>query len=253
MNTIKYLQLFSISILILIISISFLDLSYIRRQCQHEGFDECESVDKGSGLPLSVLNTITFRNNTSYSEIGEEEIRRLTSSVVDIVFWGTIKEPVDKLSINDNNVLKQVSEQLLSKLNEQLDASENPFTVINQSITSKHNTSSQEYIISSKHLIYREGKMYGFLLNVQSIWTNPKLDLKGFVEVTPTGIVMEDNILMVRNDNKTNNYRSYGDSVSFIQSEAIIKDKEYEDNVTQKQMYGLLQDRGISAKSFANN
>lgn len=252
MNTIKYLQLFSI--LILIISICVFDLSYIRSQYKIEKYYECESIDKGYGLPLSVLNTITFRNNTSYSEIGEDEIRRLTNSMVDIVLWGQIKEPMMKLSLSDNDLLVYLSEALLSKLNKQLDASEKPFTTVSQSIISKHNTSSQEYAISSKHLIYRDGKMYGFLLNVQSLWTKSKLELKGFTEVTPTGIVMEDNIFMITNSNETDqNYRDYGDSVSFIQSEAIIKDKEYEDDISQKQMYGLLQDRGISAKSFANN
>jgi hypothetical protein len=251
MNTIKYLQLFSI--LVLIISLCFLDLSYIRKYYQHEGYYECESVDKGSGLPLSVLNTITFRNNTSYSEIGEDEIKRLTSSMVDMVLWGTIKKPVDELSLNHNDLLKIISEQILLRINKQLDASETPFRMVNHSITSKHNTSSQEYIISSKHLIYREGKMYGFLINVKSLWTSPTVELKGLTEVIPTGIVMEDNIFMVRNDSMQNNFRDYSDSVSFIQSEAIMKDKEYEDKISQKQIYGLLQDRGISAKSFANN
>lgn len=252
MNTIKYLQVFSI--LALIISLCFLHLSYIRKQYQREQYYECESIDKGSGLPLSVLKTISFRENTSYSEIGEDAIKKLTSSLVDMVLWGTIKEQIDTLALNHNDLLNLISEQLLLKLNKQLDASETPFTIINQTITSKHDTSSQEYLISSKHLIYREGKMYGFLLNVQSLWKNPTLDFKGFTEVTPTGIVMEDNIFMIKNDNKPEqNYRDYGDSVSFIQSEAIMKDKEYEDEVSQKQMYGLLQDRGISAKSFANN
>lgn len=251
MNTIKYIQLFSL--LVLLISLCVFDLSYIRKEYQREQYYECENIDKGYGLPLSVLNTIAFRENTSYSEIGEDAINKLVSPLVDIVLWGAIKEPIQKLALSDNNILTILSEQLLSKLNKQLDASEKPFTVVNQSIVSKHNTSSQDYIISSKHVIYREGNMYGFVVNIQSLWTNPKLDLKGFTEVKPTGIVMEDNMFMVMNDNTKKNYRDFGDSLSFIQSEAIIKDKKYEDEISQKQIYGLLQDRGISAKSFVND
>ena len=250
MNTIKYLQL--LSILILIISLYFVDLSYIRKQYQQEGYYECESIDKGLGLPLSVLNTITFRNNTSYNEIGENEIKRLTSAMVDMVIWATIKDPVTKLLLNDDDILNILSKQILSKINKQLDASVKPFTIVNHSITSKYNTSSQEYIISSQHLVYRDGKMYGFLLNVQSVWTSPNLELKGFTEVTPTGIVMEDNIFLLKNNEKTQNYRDYGNITSFIQSEVIMKGKDYEDDISQKQMYGLLQDRGISANSFTN-
>lgn len=253
MNTIKYLQLFSI--LGLIISLYILDLSYIRKQYQHEGYYEFESVDKGSGLPLSVLTTITMGNNTSYKEIGEGEIRNLTSPLVNMVVWGTTTDPVtaEELSYNDNDLLKLLSEDILSRLNKQLDASEPLFTMVNHSINSKHTTSSQEYIIASQHLIYREGKMYGFILDVESLWTNPKLELKGFTKVTPTGIVMEDNIFMLRNDSERNNYRDYGDNLSFIQGEAIMKDQEYEEDVSQRQRYGLLQDRGISTKSFAND
>jgi len=251
MDTIKYLQLFSI--LILFISLYFSDISYIRKQYYREHYYEIESIDKDLGLPLSVLNTITFRDNTSYSEIGENEIQKLTRQVTDMVLWGSIKETIETLTLNDEDLLKQISEQLLLKLNKQLDASESVFTIINQSIISKYNTSSNEYLISSKHLIYREGKMYGFLLSVESLWTNPKLDLKGFTKVTPTGIVMEDNIFMIRNDNTKNNFRDYSDTMSFIQNEAIMKDKDYEDDISQEQMYGLFQDRGISAKSFTSN
>lgn len=252
MNTIKYLQLFSI--LILIVSLCFFDLSYISKRYNQEGYYECESVDKGLGLPISILNTITFRKNTSYSEIGENDIKRLANLLVDSVLWSTIKEPVSaNLLLNDNEILRKLSEKILQKINKELDASEIPFTTVNQSITSKHTTSSQEIVISSRHLLYREGKMYGFILKVQSLWTNPGLELKGVTEATPTGIVMQDNIFMLKNDNDTTNYKDYGDAASFIQSEAIMKNKEYEDNVSQKQMYGLLQDRGISSKSFANN
>lgn len=251
MNTIKYLQVFLI--IVLIISICCLEISYIGNIYKQEGFLEYENVDIGSGLPLSVLSTITFKNNTSYSEIGENEIKQLTRRMVDMFFWGTIKEPVSELVLNDEDLLHTLSEHILAKINKQLDASEQPFMVMNQSINSKHMTSSQEYIISSTHLIYREGKMYGFILNIISLWTVPRLELKGFTEVTPFGILMEDDILLISNDNNNKNYREYGDSASFIQSEVITKDKEYENNVSQKQIYGLLQDRGISATSFAQS
>ena len=95
--------------------------------------------------------------------------------------------------------------------------------------------------------------MYGFILSVTTLISKQTLELTGFAEVEPTGIIMEDNIFMLGSSDtmdNTKNYRVYNDTSSFLQSEAIMRDKSYEDDITQKQIYGLLQDRGISSKSF---
>lgn len=248
MNTIKYLQVFSITILIIVITA----LSWKLRLTYKECYDESESVDKGYGLPLSALKTITFGKNTSYREIDEDEIKQLTSLLVDVVFWSKVGEPVQNLDIDDKELLSKLSKKLVDTFNKKLEQNDKPFNVIRDNIVSKNNTASNEYLISSKHIIYREGKMYGFVLNIQSLWTNPDLELKGFTSVNPSGIIMEDDIFMIKNENQSN-YREYGDSLSFIQSEAIMKDNSYENEVSQKQAYGLLQDRGISSKSFSSS
>jgi hypothetical protein len=222
-------------------------------------YEESESIEKGLGLPLSALKTITFAPNTSYSEIGEDEIERLTSSLVSVVFWGHLGKPVYNLETNDDQLLPKISKQITDTINKQIKNNDKPFNILKEKIISKYDSTTNEYVISSKHILYRDGKMYGFVVNVQSIWTNPTLELKGFSEVKPTGIIMQDNIIMLKNEDQSNyksqsdNSREYGDSLSFIQSEAIMKDKSYENEVSQKQAYGLLQDRGISSKSFSSN
>lgn len=245
MNTIKYLQVFSITTIVIVLGLLITSSS-------KESYSECESVDKGLGLPLSVLQTIAFRRNTSYSEFDDDKIKNITSSLVDAVFWGDMKESISELKLDDNALLDKLSKRILDSVNKKLDKDEQPFKIVQQTITSKHSTTTKDYLISSRHVLYREGKMYGFVLNATSLWTNQNLELRGFTEVNPTGIVMEDEIFML-NTQDQEKYRKYGDSLSFIQSEAIMKDKSYEDDITQQQIYGLLQDRGISAKSFASN
>lgn len=252
MDTIKYLQVFSLIVLILVTS-----LMWILRPSYNEGYEESESIDKGLGLPLSALKTITFAPNTSYSEIGEDEIKKLTTSLVDAVFWGHLGKPIYKLKVDDNQLLTQISKQLLNNINKKINENDTPFNIIKDKLISKDDSTTNEYVITSKHIIYREGKMYGFVINVQSLWTNQATELKGFSEVKPTGIIMQDNITMLKNEDESNykphgaNSREYGDLYSFIQGEAIMKDKSYEDNVTQKQAYGLLQDRGLSQNNLA--
>jgi hypothetical protein len=245
MDTIKYVQVLSVIVLITV--------TIKKTLCWNvEGYLEYESVDKGLGLPLSALKTITFRENVSYSEFDESKIRQLLSSIVDVVFWGQVGKTVNDLQVDENQLITKFSKKLLEDINRKLDKNDKQFNIIKQNIVSKNHTTSKEYIISSNHIIYREGKMYGFVLNVQSLWTNPGLELKGLVVVEPSGIIMEADILMLKNENQSK-YRDYGDSLSFIQSEAIMKDKSYEDKVSQKQAYGLLQDRGISSKSFSSS
>lgn len=243
MDTIKYVQVFSLIVLILVISLT---------SSFKEGYQGNVSIEKGLGLPLSALNTITFRANTSYSEIGKDEIEKLASSSVGAVFWGRLGKPVNKLNVDNEQLLTKISKHLLDTINKQIKDNEQPFSIINDEIMSIYDSTTNEYVISSKHILYRDGKMYGFVVNVQSIWNNPNLDLQGFSEVKPTGIIMQDSIVMLQNKDQSN-YREYGDSLSFIQSEAIMEDKSYENEVSQKQAYGLLQDRGISSKSFTSN
>jgi len=250
MNTIKYLKVLSIIVIVVIVIMLGLT-TVLRNKTQYkENYNECESVDNDYGLPLSVLKTIVFRKNTSYSELGYDEIKSITSTLVDAVFWGKITENNKTLKIDDSKLLETLSKQLLDSINNKIDKNEKPFKMIKHVIVSKSDTTTQDYIISSRHVIYREGKMYGFTLNVKSLWTKQNLELKGFTEVEPTGIIMEDNIFMLNDTTDIGNYREYNDSLSFIQSESIMKDKSYEDDITQRQIYGLFQDRGISAKSF---
>jgi hypothetical protein len=247
MDTIKYLQVFSVIILVLITC-----LTWLLRPSYKEKYEESESIEQGLGLPLSTLKTITFAPNAYYSEIGEDEIEKLTSSQVSAVFWGHLGKPVYNFKVDDNQLLTQISAQMLNTINKKINENDKPFSIIKDKIMSKYDSTTDEYVISSKHIIYREGKMYGFVIDVQSLWNNPSLELKGFSEVKPTGIIMQDNILMLKNEDQSNykpqgaNSREYGDLYSFIQGEAIMKNKSYEDNVTQKQAYGLFQDRGLS-------
>lgn len=251
MNTIKYLQIFLIIVLLLVTSLSWKVTSSLR-----ERYTECESIDKGLGLPLSAIKTINFIGRTSYKEMDESRIIALTSPLNDIVFWGEVTDQNRTLNVNDDRLLKILSNKLLT-INNRLEKGEKPFKVIRGKIMSKYDTTTKEYKISSKHIIYREGKMFGFVLNVESLWTNPDLELRGCTEVIPTGILMEDSIFMLKNEDQSNfdvkgrNSREYGDFYSFIQSEAIMKDRSYEDDVTQKQAYGLLQDRGLSKIDLA--
>jgi hypothetical protein len=92
--------------------------------------------------------------------------------------------------------------------------------------------------------------MYGFILDIETLWTYDSIELKGFTKVEPKGIILQDNIIMLKSDNNTSNNREYGDSISFIQGEAIMKDIKYEDDVMKHQMYGLFIDRGINSKSY---
>ena len=98
MNTIKYLSITIIAIVVILLGLTTL----LRNKTQYkEEYNECESVDKGYGLPLSVLKTITFRSNTSYSELGYDEIKRITQSLVNAVFWGTITDDKPQLKVDD--------------------------------------------------------------------------------------------------------------------------------------------------------
>lgn len=256
MNTIKYIQLFTITIIVCILTIHcwriLCLINKYKIKSLNEGFidrNEYENIDNELGLPLSATNTMEFRNNTSYSEIDESEIRKLLFPLTNMVLWANELEPVDKLLLTDTDLLKLITLELLSKINKK-DNEDSPFTVIKQYMISKNATKSNEIVTLSKHIIYRDGKMYGFIILVETLWTKDDLKLKGFTKVEPTGIILQDKLSLLDNEYNASTFRSYGDNLSFIQGEAIMKDKKYEDDILQKQTYDLLQDRGISAKSL---
>jgi hypothetical protein len=246
MNTIKYLKFFLLLLLLIINSVigSKIISNHI------EKYTNYHTINSDYGLPLSTLNTITFRDNTSYKEINENEVRKLLFPLVNTVSWGEVNELIDSLVLNDTEMTKIINKELLMSLEKQINIEEPKFQVIKSNIITKYKTTTNELLITSKHIIYRDGRMYGFILDIQTLWTYDSIELKGFTKVEPTGITLQDNIVIIQSDNNTSNNREYGDSKSFIQGEAIMKDNKYEDDLMKHQMYGLLIDRGINSKSY---
>lgn len=106
-----------------------------------------------------------------------------------------------------------------------------------------------EYLVSFDLLVYREGKMYGFLLEVTAALSASKR-FAGFVSVMIKDTILEDKIHLL--PGPTNSiFRDYHESsAQFNEDERIVQDNEYENDVFQRQQYGLLKDMGISMQSI---
>jgi hypothetical protein len=216
-----------------------------------------ETVSYEKGLSLNAIDTMQIKNNVYYNEIDKKAISIIIGVLTNVVFLGDIVSDTPIISITDDEILERVSETILTSLNKSIQEYDKftfkiPFTNVIHEIISKQSTSTNEYIIQTRHVVHRESKMYGFVIVAKSIWKSDTMEMRGFVDIEPTGIVFEDMIEMYKGKdiNQPMAYRSYGDTSSYIQEEVIMKTQDFEEDVVNKQVYGLLKDRGISSKSF---
>jgi len=200
------------------------------------------------GLPLSITDSLNSTARAHFNEIDGLTMKKKLGVLPNVLAVGDIVSRSANIPITYTKLLRIISEKMLQNVNE---GEDKPFTVVNQVVLNKSLSSVDQYNITVRHVLYREGKSYGFVVITKSLFDKTTLDFSGFYEALPVGVVLEDtikNIQGIDTDNDTR-YREYGDNTSFIQGEAIMKTKEYEEEITRQQIYGLLQDRGISAKS----
>lgn len=221
-----------------------------------EMFDDIDTLLNDKGLPLSAIDNMNVRDTTYYKEVDGLAMRKALLTIVDTVYLGGIKSSASKETMsNSTNNLKLISTKLLARLNEAFNPkqqSKDDFIMIIDGVQRIEVSIGNDFIMNTTHIVHREGRMYGFVIKLKSLLT-PDENLKGILECQVTGILPEDAIQEVRgcnNNHAKDTYRIYADAPTFIQSEAIMKPSEYEKDIIKKQVYGLLQDRGISNNSF---
>lgn len=226
-----------------------------------EMYNDLDVLIADKGLPLSFAKGLNVRDTSYYKEVEGDAIDAVLVHMIDILYKDdaqdkTIDKTIDMASIVEKTDAPQIiSQRLVKSLNKELNKKQNKvddFSVLISDIQGVENTLGTDYVITTRHIVHRASRMYGFVIFIRSLWTTNN-KLKGVFKYEVTGILPEDALQTVQGCNQTeanNVFRPYTDSVSFIQSEAIMKSKQYEDNIIKEQVYGLSQDRGISSKSF---
>lgn len=213
-------------------------------------------VETNKGLPLSSIKDINVRDTSYFKEVDGEAVDKSLVHLIDINY-------------DDKGDLELVSQQpqsqhiasvdvIASKLTARLNADFNKtnktkdeFKSVLNEIESVRSTLGTDFTMVTRHIVHREARMYGFVIFIKSLW-DVNNQFKGIYRVEVTGIISEDVLEKVEGTNKMEQamYRPYNDSKSFIQSEAIMKPIQYEEDIVKEHEYGLLQDRGISSKSW---
>lgn len=230
---------------------------------------ELDTLIHDKGLPLSYTQTLNVKDNSYYKEIDGDAISKVLSTMVNASSSGNVSSGKDHQATVDSIRkstslwnLNQVTDRLLDVLNKELNKSMGPkdaFRLVSENIQKMEATTNNEQLMTSRHIVHRQGRMFGFVIIIQSLWSesykssgSPIQDLY-ITKAEAVGILPEDALQMVKGcdtDEAANPFRPYGDAPSFIQSEAIMKPKEYEEAIIKEQVYGLSQDRGVSSSSF---
>jgi hypothetical protein len=229
-----------------------------------ETYRDLDVLIADKGLPLSFTKGLNVRDTTYYKEVDGETIDKVLVQLIDVLYkdGGRIekKQTMEELASLDKktSATSKISQRLITRLNMELNktkSKKDDFKVLISDIQSMETTQGTEFIITTRHIVHRESRMYGFVIYIKSLWNNVNevSSFKGIIQSEVKGILPEDALQAVKGCDKFESdhpFRPYTDTVSFIQSEAIMKSKQYEDDIIKEQVYGLSQDRGISSLSF---
>lgn len=260
MPTITYIKIFVLFFVLILCCI--LGTIYQNHKLEHY-ISELDTLIHDKGLPLSYTETLNVKDNSYYKEIDGATISKVLSSMVNASSAGNVSAAINSISGSTSLWnLNQVTDRLLEVLNKEFNMSMGPkdaFKLISENIQKVEATTNNEQLVTSRHIVHRQSRMFGFVIIIQSLWSesykssnSPIQDLY-IIKAEAVGILPEDALQMVKGcdtDEAANPFRPYGDAPSFIQSEAIMKPKDYEEAIIKEQVYGLSQDRGISSSSF---
>jgi hypothetical protein len=235
-----------------------------------ETYRDLDVLIADKGLPLSFTKGLNVRDTTYYKEVDGETIDEVLVQLIDVLYkdesTSEKKQTIEELASLDKrtSATSKISQRLITRLNKELNktkSKKDDFKVLISDVQSMETTEGTEFIITTRHIVHRESRMYGFVIYVKSLWNSvnevtsstSSTSFKGIIQSEVTGILPEDALQAVKGCEQleaSNLFRPYTDNVSFIQSEAIMKSKKYEDDIIKEQVYGLSQDRGISSLSF---
>lgn len=170
------------------------------------------TLGENQGIPLIFLNSIQAPITAYYKELDSQSITKLVSKATNLV-------TIDSFISHINSWLPSFDRF----------TADVPFKVVSQ----KDITSTTKQLV-----IYRDGKMYGFVVEV--------VIGKG---ATVTGFVLEQDIKVNSGfDPLGSNIRLYdSDAKEFSRKDVISTMQQEIDAMLQKQSDALLQDRGISS------
>lgn len=209
------ISLIMLLILIVIISLIF----YYLQKGSLESFQHVNTpltIGENQGIPLVFLSSMQAPDNTYYKELDAKAITQLVSKVDNII-------TIDAFIANINSWLPSFDDVTGDVL----------FKVV----------SHKELSNNTKQVtIYRDGKMYGFVVEVTIG--------KG---ASVTGFILEQDIKMnLGYDPIGSNTRLYDiEPKQFARKEIITKLQQDVDEIVKKQSDALLQDRGISSLILA--
>lgn len=229
-----------------------------------ENYRDLDVLIADKGLPLSFTKGLNVRDTSYYKEVDGNTIDAVLVNLIDVLYKDmdrTIKKqtPEELASFDEKiSVTKTISQRLLTTLNKELNKTKSDkdnFKILINDVQMMETTEGTDLIITTRHIVHRESRMYGFVIYIKSLWSNfnETTLFKGIIHTEVTGILPEDALQVVKgceNVEGRDMFRPYTDSMTFIQSEAIMKSKEYEEDIIKEQVYGLSQDRGISSLSF---
>lgn len=212
-------------------------------------------IENDKGLPLSSIKDMSNVRQTSYfKEVDGEPIDKSLVHMIDINY--NDKEDSGTMAQEPQHIanVDVIASKLTSRLNADFNKASSPkdeFKSVLNEIESIRSTKGTDNTMVTRHIVHREARMYGFVIFIKSLW-GVNNQFKGIYKVEVSGIVPEDVLSKVEGINNMEQamYRPYSDSKSFVQSEAIMKPIQYEQDIIKQHEYGLLQDRGISSKSW---
>lgn len=144
------------------------------------------------------------------------------------------------LSKNDNSTIKQLCvDYIMKKINSLVANVNEPFTY-SSPILLKVEALKEFTLCTVALVIHRVSKHYGFSLTSEVLLKNENIE--GIINIDVTGYVAED-MLMLENgyEGKTES----GDAFNI--NHQILKNKQFENIVLQKQADAIFKDRGIKA------
>lgn len=263
MITITYINIIVLTFVLIISSV--LGSVSIKSNKYVENYRDLDVLIADKGLPLSFTKGLNVRDNTYYKEVDGNTIDTVLVNLIDVLYKdmdrSVKKQTPEELASIDKKIsaTKTISQRLLTTLNKELNKTksdkDNFKLLINDVQMMETAGIGTDLIITTRHIVHRESRMYGFVIYIKSLWSsfNETTSFKGIIHTEVTGILPEDALQVVKGCEHVearDMFRPYTDSVTFIQSEAIMKSKQYEEDIIKEQVYGLSQDRGISSLSF---
>ena len=165
-----------------------------------------------NGLPLDLLDTITPLPQMYFKELGHQEF-------VEIVRLASPSSSIDNLVGKMNSLIKTYD----------LYTSNIPYQL-------KYTYTISQDIV--RVLLYRDGKMYGFLLDY-----NKRTGI-----AVPVAFILEQDIMTYTGIDKTNVTRQYEEYP--INNNILVGTINEIDTTLQKQSSAIYQDRGLAASNF---